>query len=112
MKADYLHDYDYVLEEILEDEEILFLFPSESEAIFALYEQLFCNLNSVCKDTILNAMKYLIFSKNMDEQMEEIRHMTTDEVDVVHHREVDKSVDETTKEFKDKLYSILEDKLF
>lgn len=114
MNANYMHDYayDYAIEEDMEGEEISSLFPSEADAVFALYEQLFCNLNTVCKETILNSMKYLIFSKDMDNQMEEIRHMTTDDVDVVHHREVDKAVDETTKEFKDKLYEILESKLF
>ena len=95
-----------------EEEELVNLFPSEDEAIFALYEQLFCNLNSVCKETILNSMKYLIFSKSMDNQMEEIKHMTTDDVDVVHHRQLEKHVEESTKELKKKLYNILEDKLF
>lgn len=113
MNANYLHDYAYdeAIQESMETEDILTLFPSESDAIFALYEQLFCNLNTVSKDTILMAMKYLIYSKNMDNQMEEICHMTIDDVDVVHHRQVDKAIHQTTKEFKDKLYSILEDKL-
>ena len=102
-------DFDY---HNLPEEEIGNLFPSEDEAIFALYEQLFCNLSSVCKETILNSMKYLIFSKSMENQMEEIQHMTTDDVDVVHHREIDKEMEQATKEMKKKLYDILEDKLF
>jgi len=110
----YQHDYayDYVEVEDETSEQIGKYFPSEDEAVFALYEQLFCNLNTVCKETVLQAMQYLIFSKDMPNQREEIQHMTTDDVDVVHHREVDKAVDETTKEFKDKLYEILENKLF
>lgn len=114
MNAPYMHDYayDYVSEENAEEKEISSLFHSETDAVFALYEQLFCNLNSVCQETILNSMKYLIFSKKMDNQIEEIRHMTAEDVDVVHHREVDKAVDETTKEFKEKLYEVLETKLF
>lgn len=95
-----------------EREEISDLFPSEKDAIFALYEQLFCNLRSVCKETILNSMKYLIFSKEMDSQMEEMIHMTTDEVDVVHHRQLEKEVEQATQELKNKLHNILEDKLF
>lgn len=95
-----------------EEEEINRLFCSEEEAIFSLYEQIFCNMNSVCKGTVLNSMKYLIFSKSMTNQMEEICHMTTDDVDVVHHREIEKEKEEATKEIKKKLYEILEDKLF
>lgn len=97
---------------ISEEEEINTFFPSEEDAIFALYEQLFCNLNEVCKETILNSMKYLIFSKSMDNQMEEIKNMTSCDVDVVHHREVDKEIEQSTKEMKKTLYDILEEKLF
>jgi len=109
-----LNNYDYAdLDFPCEDtEEISSFFPSEKDAIFSLYEELFCNLRSVCKETILKSMKYLIFSKGMDSQMEEIRHMTTDEVDVVHHRELEKEVEQSTQELKNKLFKILEDKLF
>jgi len=95
-----------------EEEEINTFFSSEEDAIFALYEQLFCSLNSVCKETILNSMKYLIFNKSMDDQMEEIKNMTVSDVDVMHHREVEKEVNESTQEMKKNLYDILEDKLF
>ncbi len=109
-----LNQHDYVDLEYLhpEEEGIQDLFPSEDEAIFALYEQLFCNMNTVCKETILNSMKYLIFKKNMDNQMEEIRHMMPCDVDVVHHREIEKEIEQATKEMKKELYDILEDKLF
>ena len=95
--VDYQNDTD-------DKEYIKDFFPSEEEAIFALYEQLFGNINSVCKDTILNTMKYLIFSKSMDNQMEEIRHMTVVDVDVIHHRQVEKEVEQATKKLKIDLY--------
>lgn len=95
--ADYQNDTD-------DEEYIKDFFPSEEEAIFALYEQLFGNVNSVCKETILGAMKYLIFSKEMDNQMEEIMHMTSEDVDVVHHRQLEKAVEEATKKTKINLY--------
>ena len=95
-----------------EEEDINHLFPSEEEAIFSLYEQLFCNLQSVCKETILNAMKYLIFTKSMTPQMEEIIHMEPGDVDIVHHRELDNEIEECRKEMKQKLANILQDKFF
>lgn len=88
------------------------LFPSEEDALYALYEQLFDSSNSICPQTILDAMKYLIISKEMSKQMEEIKYMEPSDVAVLHHREVDKKVEETTKELKKKLYQILEDKIF
>lgn len=112
------HNYDYeyfedlISEETSLDKEVYSLFPSEEEAIFALYEQLFGNINSVCKETIFNSMKYLILSKSMDNQIEEMSHMIADDVDVVHHRQLDKGVEQATKELKKKLYRILEDKYF
>ena len=106
------HLYDDIDYASTEEGEINNLFPSEDEAIFALYEQLFCNLNSVCPKTILNGMKYLIFSKSMNNQMEEIKHMEPCDVDVVHHRQLEKEVEEAHKEIRKKLYDILEDKLF
>jgi len=112
MKHMYDYDYDYIEVDDEQTNAIARFFPTEDEAVFALYEQLFCNMNTVCKETVLKAMQYLVFCKDMPNQIEEIKHMTTDDVDVVHHREVDKAVDETTKEFKDKLYEILENKLF
>jgi len=95
-----------------EEEAIHNLFNSEEDAIFALYEQLFCNLTHSCPETILDGMRYLIFSKWMTPQMEEIRQMDPCDVDVMHHREIDKRVEEATQEMKKKLYAILEDKLF
>ncbi len=95
-----------------EEEGVTSLFSSEEEAVFALYEQLFCSLNHSSPETILNSMKYLIFSKSMTPQMEEIEHMQPCDVDVVHHRQVEKEVAEATQEIKKTLYQILEDKLF
>lgn len=112
MKYMYDYDYDYVEVDDEKTNNIARFFLTEDEAVFALYEQLFCNMNTVCKETVLKAMQYLVFCKDMPNQIEEIKHMTTDDVDVVHHREVEKAIDETTKEFKDKLYEILENKLF
>ncbi len=111
LRQEYLTDYDYEAEHEKRDE-VSRLFKTQQDAIFALYEQLFCNMNAVCPKTILQAMQFLILCKDMDRQWDEIHQMTPDDVDVVHHRQVDKAVDETTKEFKDKLYNILEDKLF
>jgi hypothetical protein len=104
------YQYDYV--DTHEPTNAIHLYPNEEEAIFSLYEQLFCNRNAVCKETILQAMQYLIFIKGMTDQWEEIRHMDVDDVDVVHHQEVEKAKEETTQEFKEKLYEILEDKIF
>jgi hypothetical protein len=91
------------------DEEIDKLYDSEEEALYALYEQLFDSLNNVCKETILNSMKYLIYQKQMRDQMEEMTHMREEDVCVIHHRERDKSNEETTKEIKHKLYEFLEE---
>ena len=105
MKLDNFHCISADLDCISDDEEyIKDFFPSEEEATLALYEQLFGNVNSVCKETILNSMKYLLYSKEMDNQMEEIKHMTTDDVDVIHHRQLEKSVEEATKKTKINLY--------
>lgn len=93
------------------EEEVSF-FTSPEEAIYALYEQLFDSLNAVCPETILKAMKYLLFSHDMEKQMEEIKNMLPCDVNVIHHRELDKGLEEATKEMKKKLYQILEDKLF
>lgn len=100
-----LADIDYTSPE---EQEVMNLFKSEEIAIGALYDQLFCSLNAVCPETILNAMKYLIFSNTMHDVMEEMEHMQPCDVDVVHHRQVEKEVDQATKEMKEKLYDILE----
>ena len=94
------------------EESALETFSSEEDAIYALYEQLFDSLNSVCPSTILNAMKYLLEKKDMSKQMEEISHMHPEDVCVVHHRQSDKLAEEATKEIKKQLYAILEDKIF
>jgi len=94
-----------------QEEEIGSFFTSEEEAIYALYEQLFDSLNSVCTSTILNTMKYLISQKGMRKQMEEITQMTPDDVCVTHHRQVDKAQENTTQEIRNKLYDFLEDEL-
>lgn len=104
MKLDnfeYIADYQNGTDD---EEYIKDFFPSEEEAIFALYEQLFGNVNSVCKETILKAMKYLVYNKSMDDQMEEIQHMLPEDVDIVHHRQLEKSVEEATKKTKINLY--------
>lgn len=108
------YDYDYDYEEVEDNKtsSIARYFPNEDEAVFALYEQLFCTLHTACKETILRAMQYLVLCKEMPDQLEEIKNMTADDVDVVHHRELEEAVEETTKEFRNKLYEILEDKLF
>ncbi len=112
MQYQYDYDHDYLDGINGERGQYSELFPNTEEALFSLYEELFCNRKRICKKTILEAMKYLIFSHDMPNQQEEIHYMTTDEVDVVHHREVDEAIQETTKEFKEKLYEILENKLF
>jgi len=91
------------------EEEVSNLFKSEEDAIVALYEELFCSLSAVCPQTILNGMKYLIFNKSMYDQMEEMEHMQPCDVDVVHHREAEKTVDQATKEMKRKMYDFLEE---
>jgi len=85
------------------------LFPSEEKAVEALYEQLFDSLNDICKHTVLNAMKYLVYSKQMWNQIEEMEHMGPSDVCVLHHREVDRGVTQATKEMKDKLYALIDD---
>lgn len=107
-----LNQFDYCTPEVLSGAEPENLFTSEEDAIFALYEQLFFSRNTVCKQTVLNSMKYLIFSKSMKDQMEEMEHMLPCDVDVVHHREIEKEMELTTKEIKKKLYDILEGKIF
>ena len=94
------------------DDKIKVLYPSEEEAIYALYEQLFDTRHKICAETVLNSMKYLIFSKGMDKQMEEIRQMEPYDLCVIHQYELNNSVEQATKEIKKKLYDILEDKLF
>lgn len=93
------------------NEGIARLFISQEDAVYALYEQLFDSLNAICPYTILDAMKYLVHSFCMTDQMEEMRLMREEDVCVLHHREVDKQVEESTKEIKKSLYEILEDKL-
>jgi len=87
------------------------LFNSERDAIFALYEQLFSTANSICNETILDSMKYLIFSKEMTNQMDEIKCMQRDDVCVIHHREVENKVEEAKLNLKKELFTILEDNL-
>jgi len=100
-----LADVDYISPQ---EEEVKNLFKSEEEAIGALYEELFCSLNAVCPETILKGMKYLIFQNSMYDEMEEMEHMQPCDVDVVHHRQMEKEVYHATKEMKRKVYDILE----
>lgn len=101
--------YEHSCLEYLEKPSIDFhSFESEEDAIFALYEQLFCNLNSVCKETILESMKFLINEKGMTDQMEEINQMNPCDVDIVHHREYDKQLKQSIKDFKKKICDEIE----
>ena len=86
-----------------EDYDILNLFHSEKEAIYKLYYQLLCTHTPICKKTILNSLKYLVFCKSMDNQMEEIQNMTTDDVDVVHHSKLVREVEKDKQELQKKL---------
>lgn len=52
-------------------------FDSEGEALEALYDQLFGDTDSMCKDTIYHSMEYLIFSKKMRNQMMGMRRIYT-----------------------------------
>lgn len=108
----YMYDYEYeeVENQSYSWKTVKNLFPNEKEAIFALYEQLFCTIDNVCQETILEAMKYLVYSKEMTNQMEEMKEMTKEDVPIVHHRAIDRGVEKATKEFKEKLYNVLEDK--
>ena len=90
--------YDYSTEE---NESVHSGFKCEEDAIHALYEQLFDSLNAVCADTILESVRYLVNSKEMDNQIEEMQHMTANDVCVVHHRECDKAREEATKDVLD-----------
>ncbi len=101
-----LPNYDFPIEE-----EIISLFPSEEEAIYALYEQLFDSLNAICPFTILNSMKYLIWKKGMKIQINEITKMTEEDVCVIHHREAEKERKNSTQEIKNKLYNFLEEEI-
>ncbi len=93
-------------------EEITNLFPNEEEALYALYEQLFDPPKVLCKYTILNSMRYLIHRYSMTNQMEEMKYMTPEEVSIVDQKEVDREVAQATKEIKQTIYKILEEKLF
>ena len=105
----YEHTDDKYIEDLFPDgKDIRDLFQSEADAIFSLYEELFCNQNHICKKTVLESMQYLIFSKGMENQMEEIEYMDPCDVDAVHHREVEKEVLYVEHEMKNKLYKFLE----
>jgi len=82
-------------------------YKSEEDAIYALYEQLFDSPYSICPETILEAMRYLIFKKQMTDQMDEIRFMRPEEVCVVHQNEIEREVEETKEEIKEQIFDIL-----
>lgn len=104
-EASYIEEF-YPLQE-----EINSYFPSEEEAIYALYEQLFHSSNNICKLTILNSMKYLIFKNSMTNQIEEITHMREEDLWITHEKEKEKSLNDTTQEIKNKLYAFLEEEI-
>lgn len=85
--------------------EIESLFRTEEEAIFSMYEQLFDTREYICEETILKAMKYLIFKKGMSNQMDEIRDMTIEDVCIEHKHQVEK-VKSKLHEMKRKLQEL------
>lgn len=87
------------------------LFTDDDAAIYALYEQLFDSLNNICPQTILDAVKYLVWKNDMSAQLEEMESMTSTDVCVVHHRQLDKVEDTTTQEIKNKIYKVLEEEI-
>ena len=93
------------------EEEIQHFFPAEEDAIFALYEQLFHSSKTICKPTILNAMRYLVHFKGMHDQMEELKWMREEDLWITHEKEKEKSSEKTTQEIKNKLYAFLEEEI-
>lgn len=86
-------------------------FESEKEATFALYEQLFLSENSLCASTVLDAMKYLISKKSMNEQIEEMEYMKPCDLQVLHKRTSEEKSKEIINEFKQKVQEVLEENI-
>lgn len=83
----YSHDFD---ESDFQNIEIERSFHNEQDALFSIYEQIFSSREYISEEIILKAMKYLVFKKNMTEQMQEIREMTIDDVCIEHKYQLDK----------------------
>jgi len=89
----YSHDFE---ESDLENMEIERSFRTEQDAIYSIYEQLFDSKEYICEEILLKAMKYLVFKKQMTEQMEEIRKMDVADVCVEHKEQVLKAKQKLT----------------
>ena len=105
------HDYPYTEPVLYEDENTENFFTDDASAIYALYEQLFDSLNDICPQTLLDAMKYLVWKNDMSKQTEEMLHMRKEDVCVIHHRKLDKIEKNTTQEIKNKIYRVLEEEI-
>lgn len=104
----YCSDMDY---DSPTEEEVRNFFPSEEEAIFSLYEQLFHSSRSICKPTILNAMRYLVNAKSMTNQVEELSWMREEDLWITHEKEKEVIAEDTTQEIKNKLYAFIEEEI-
>jgi len=75
-------------------------FDGEEDAVFALYEELMDGSDVLDRDRIYMALRYLIWSKRMPRQYDEIAKLSCRDVDALTHHEMERGIDKEVSYIK------------